>query len=356
MLPFLAAPRRYMLCPAATLELAYLRRRLVERGGWLRLLDGLLILFCVGVAATPLRLYITHETRSWIFLMMTIITGLHFAVALRTLLLAGNSITREKRWWDEFVLTGLDARQIVLGKWWAIIRYTAGSHLFVALLRLGLALAYTQYMHKGFNPLKCPFGGAAFCHVSYGYFLTGNGFNIAYEFEPLQPPLWKIVLAGLILVIFALLEVALLSAIGITSALMTSRNLRVFLAIAMRGILFIAAVLSIFATETNWRIVNAVSAYDCTPYYYPGMFAFVCPEWALLMETTELGIATFGDNGNFIAAMVMRPVGNDLFVFRNVAGSAFIGVVLYGIALWLALRVAQILVIRQKALRPYNSG
>ncbi len=353
MLPFLAAPRRYILSPTAKLELVYLRRRLVERGRWLRVLDGLLLLLCVGVAAIPLRLYVTHEYRGWMILMMVVITALHFTVVLRTLLLAGNSIAREKTWWDEFVLTGLDARQIVLGKWWAVMRYTAGSHVFVALLRLGLALAYTQYMHKGFNPMRCPFGGAAFCHVSYGYYVVGNGFNIVYDYAPLQPALWKIMLAGLILILFALLEVALLSAIGITSALLTSRNLRIFVAILIRGLLFLAAVLSILATETNWRIINAVSTYDCTP-YYPGSFPFICPEWALIMETTELGIATFGDNGNFIAAMVMRPTGNDLFVFRNVAGSALIGVVLYSFTLWLMLRLAQILVIRQKALRPYN--
>lgn len=354
MLPFLASPRRYIFSPPAQLELAYLRRQMTQRGRWLRILDGVFVLLCLWVATLPLQMYVTHQKRGWMLVMMFVISGLHLSVWLRTLLLAGNSITREKIHWDEFVLTGLDARQIILGKWWAIVRYTAASHFFVAILRLGLALAYAQYMHAGFAPLKCPFGGAAFCHVSWGYDYLTNGFSIQYQYSELQPQLWKIGLALGVLLVFALLEVALLAALGICTALFSSRHLRALVAILLRGILFIGAVLSIFATEINWRIVNSISEYDCSTYYYPGQFPFICPEWALILETTEIGLATLGDNGNFIAAMVMRPVGNDVFVLRNIAGSGTIGLTVYIFLIWLCLRVAQFWVVRQHALRPVD--
>lgn len=349
-------PRRYIFSPAAKIELAYLRRRLVGRGRWLRFMDGLFILLCLWVATIPLRIYVTHDTRNWIFLMMFVISGVQFTVWLRTLMLANASIAREYSpgRWDVFILTGMDAQQIVLGKWWAVIRYTALSHIFAAFLRLGLALAYAQYMHFGFSPMKCPFGGAAFCHVSWGYDYVWNGINLRLHYTELQPALWKIVLAAVILIAFSLLEVALLSAIGIMSALLMPRNLRLLTALLLRGILFLGAVTSIFATEFNGRIINSVSGYECTEYYYPS-FAYVCPDWALLMETTEIGLSSFGDNGNFIAAMVMRPTGNDIFVLRNVAGSGVIGASAYLFLIWLSLRIAHLLIIRQKALRPNDS-
>jgi hypothetical protein len=52
-----------------------------------------------------------------------------------------NSIQREKegRTWDNLVLTGVSAWQLVLGKWWATLWALWGDHLMVLLLRLGFA-------------------------------------------------------------------------------------------------------------------------------------------------------------------------------------------------------------------------
>lgn len=332
-----------MNSPVARLELAHLQRRLIKRGKWLRILDILMLLGCIWVATIPLRVYVVHETRNWLFLMMFVITGLHFAVGLRTLILASNSIAREQApgKWDVFVLTGLDASQIIIGKWWAVIRYTALSHIFVAFLRLGLALAYTQYLHGEFSPLNCPFGGQVFCHISW------HGGSLSY-FPELYPTQSKVILAIIMLVIFAVLEVALLSAFGLLATLLhKSRYLRFFFAVCLRGFLFIVAVLGIFAGEFNIQIANSFVYLNCSRDYY----SRCGDDWILVLETIEIGISTFGDNGNFIAAMVMRPVGNELFVFRNIMGSGLIGVILYLFFIWLALRLSQILIIRQRALR-----
>ncbi|HRF99264.1 MAG TPA: hypothetical protein PLZ51_28825, partial [Aggregatilineales bacterium] len=49
-------------------------------------------------------------------------------------------ITRERKGqtWDVLVLTNVDARQIVLGKWWASLVALWGDHAMIGFLRVGL--------------------------------------------------------------------------------------------------------------------------------------------------------------------------------------------------------------------------
>ncbi len=72
-------------------------------------------------------------------MLITMNVALYLVVILITLGLSARSITREKTGgtWDALVLTNIDARTIVLGKWWASLRALWGDHLMVALLRLG---------------------------------------------------------------------------------------------------------------------------------------------------------------------------------------------------------------------------
>ncbi|HRF96278.1 MAG TPA: hypothetical protein PLZ51_13825, partial [Aggregatilineales bacterium] len=52
--------------------------------------------------------------------LITMNVALYLIVILITLGLSNNSITRERKGqtWDVLVLTNVDARQVVLGKWW----------------------------------------------------------------------------------------------------------------------------------------------------------------------------------------------------------------------------------------------
>jgi hypothetical protein len=63
---------------------------------------------------------------------------IHFRTQLRTLALASNSISREKRGgtWDLLLLTPVSARQIVRGKWWATLRYVWRGYALLTLLRV----------------------------------------------------------------------------------------------------------------------------------------------------------------------------------------------------------------------------
>ncbi len=72
------------------------------------------------------------------FLVMNI--ALYAVVTLVTLGLSARSITRERtnHTWEILLLTHIDARQLVWGKWWASLKALNGDHLLIALLRLGL--------------------------------------------------------------------------------------------------------------------------------------------------------------------------------------------------------------------------
>lgn len=61
-------------------------------------------------------------------------------VTLVTLSLAANSISREKngKTWESLLLTNVDSRRIVWGKWGATVQALWGDQWMVALLRLGL--------------------------------------------------------------------------------------------------------------------------------------------------------------------------------------------------------------------------
>lgn len=103
-------------------------------------------------------------------LMVTMNVALYVVVLLVTLGLSASSITRERtgKTWDNLVLTNMDSRRIVLGKWWASVIAMWGDHLMIGLLRLGLVawlvISYERYLglppaafslpaHIGYIPL-----------------------------------------------------------------------------------------------------------------------------------------------------------------------------------------------------------
>ena len=75
------------------------------------------------------------------FLMYLMNVVLYPVVTLVMLALSLHSISREKvgNTWDTLRLTNMDARQIVLGKWWASLRSMGGDQVMVALLRFGVS-------------------------------------------------------------------------------------------------------------------------------------------------------------------------------------------------------------------------
>ena len=67
---------------------------------------------------------------------------LHFVLMIQTLSLSANSVAREKQAnnWDMLVLTGIDARQIIRGKWWATVLRMWPMYAFLGILRAAVII------------------------------------------------------------------------------------------------------------------------------------------------------------------------------------------------------------------------
>lgn len=119
----------------------------LNRALWLSLLIPALsiALFCVLLAAVDPLQFATHPGERYLTItrILGVISGvtfyLHFQVQVTTLGMAADSIAREKRsgTWESLLLTGLDARQLVWGKWIAIVRLMWRDYLRLGLLRVG---------------------------------------------------------------------------------------------------------------------------------------------------------------------------------------------------------------------------
>jgi len=130
--------------------------------------------------------------------------AMYLVLTMITLALASNSISREKRGktWDNLLLTGVDARQIVWGKWWATLAALWGDHAAAALLRLGI--------------------------VAWGVAVLG-GEALYQPIIPFLPTMLSYLVAGaLLLVGYAVVDAALTAALGLLIPLTRFDNAAAF--------------------------------------------------------------------------------------------------------------------------------
>jgi hypothetical protein len=94
--------------------------------------------------------------------MLAMNVALYLVVILITLALSANSVSREKlnKTWDVLLLTNVDAKAVVLGKWWASLKALNGDHAMIALLRLGLVGLFVAFKAPQLaeTPLGLPTG------------------------------------------------------------------------------------------------------------------------------------------------------------------------------------------------------
>lgn len=129
-------------------------------------------------------------------------------VTLVTLALAANSINREKRrgTWDMLLLTNVNARQLIWGKWWATLGAMGWDHGVLYVLRLGpLALG--------------------------GLFLL---IYVMIRIEPFpelgqMPMFLPFVLVPVLLAVFTLLDAALTAALGVLIPMLPLEGAAAFL-------------------------------------------------------------------------------------------------------------------------------
>lgn len=131
----------------------------------------------------------------------------HFSLMFRTLALAANSITREKQSgsWDLLVLTGVDAQQIVRGKWWATIQQQFPHYVWLGVFR---ACAAVYWM-------------AANSRLMYG--MIYSPYYSAMSIEILLPAPLGILVAGLIVFGFTIVNLFFTAACGIQASAQTQR-------------------------------------------------------------------------------------------------------------------------------------
>ncbi len=104
-----------------------------------------------------------------LLLMITMNVALYVVVILITLGLSAASITREKtgKTWESLLLTNIDSRRIVLGKWWASMLALWGDHLMIGLLRLGMVAWVIVAFAQNRGLPDAPFG----LSIGLGYVL-----------------------------------------------------------------------------------------------------------------------------------------------------------------------------------------
>lgn len=357
MFPSLTLLKRIFNGPILRNDIAYLRAHTRNHNPWLRRAGYVLVAFASIMASLPLWIYITDDFPTYLLLppMVVAIYGVQLVVSAHTLILATHIANRERQTgtWDSLVLTGIDARQILLSKWLAVMLQVWPGHVLAALLRSGLAYGLVQL----FDVIN--FGGCAkyfsapLCYFSYPW----------GRMDGALPSLPLILLSFVVLVIFGLLEAGLLVALGSFGAWSTQehRNAAVAIGATIRVVLMLVVAYS-------WQLINyygsPISNRIIEPYIIPyasnqvwGVpYRFSSSLYSATVELTyaaQLTLSTVADNGTVIITDLMRPNAPPIHVLRRLAAISY-GLGLYFVLILLLLQLTKRFLVRRGALYPPN--
>ena len=202
--------------PVAQAELDHLRRITVSRSALIRIFTrGLFIVMNVIslliVALVVSRAVKTPDTYyeyseiiiQVVVLLMVYTVFMHFQVMFRTLGIASNTILREKQshTWETLILTNVNARQLVLGKWLAVIYIMWKSYTWLAVLRVGASLGF-------------------------GAIILSNDRNIILWFrnQPTLSPVRDLVYAIVLVILFTFANLLFTAAAGVIASLLGRVN------------------------------------------------------------------------------------------------------------------------------------
>jgi hypothetical protein len=135
-----------------------------------------------GVSAYDLHPALQSVVSTLTMLIIIVFAGQHLGWVNRAVRGAGLSLAREKqgRTWESLLLTNIDARQIVLGKWWGTLRAVWAGQGRLLALRLVMTLWLASPLSGGRAALGVPLDAlslllACIVAVSYPPFFTGFG-------------------------------------------------------------------------------------------------------------------------------------------------------------------------------------
>lgn len=253
--------------------------------------------------------------------------ALHFRLMFRTLSRSVHSIAREQhgRTWDMLVLTGQDARQIVLGKWWATVRGLAADYLVLGALRTAVIV----WMASSF--------GRVMLVIYAGTYATPYA-------NPLTPPETRLpgpalyLLAGALVIGLTLANLGLTAACGLlASAAGRSSSLALALAAAIRTGLLTGAALLILLPYGAARLTFLLFDLNLTG----------------LDDIVPRLTATLVDNGVTLGGeLVAYRFFNEPTTTRSVIAAGLVALAVYGLFTWALLAGAERRAVRRMALPP----
>lgn len=255
----------------------------------------------------------------------------HIGILFRTLLTAASLIssTRTSASWDLLVLTGLPARQIVSGLWWAVMRAALPDWLRLLPLRVGA----TVYIGASFS---YPMIGL----YSYSLGMTTGSRTPDLVLVPPSP-------LGLLLIVplslgFSLLAGALAAAIGLlASSLVKRASLALAIAFALLiGLLGTGLLVAALAHRVSWTL------------FPPDNFALTPAYADFTTINNAVALSWFDNGGSLLSSLVVysampAPVDSGALwaLVRNRNGQIYSGwsvalipVIVAGLA-WLLRRV-----------------
>lgn len=137
--------------PVAQVEHTHLTRNISNRLPLIKhgmlLFDSLLLFWAFGLGTfalghvmgekLPDSYSIPSGLQQIVILLAVITLVVHFRVIFKTSVIASNTVLREKMsgTWETLILTNVDTRQLVLGKWWAVVCMVWRSYALLAALR-----------------------------------------------------------------------------------------------------------------------------------------------------------------------------------------------------------------------------
>ncbi len=207
-------PRTFVDNPIARAELNH-QERTAEQRRWRRwpalfmfalgigLLSNVVVLLApllarpIGMPVDNLREILFGWSGTVTILIGALIMIHHLSFSTAAIQIASSSIAREKRGltWESLLLTGVDARQIVFGKWWATMRTLWRAYR--SLLWLRFAVALWMGLSVGTSRIS-PFAS--------------------------QPALLDVLLIGLVTAIFPLCYAAFAVTMGLLASLLTGQE------------------------------------------------------------------------------------------------------------------------------------
>src|SRR5205085_3116619 len=115
--------------------------------------------------------------------------------------------------WDALILTGVNARQIMFGKWRAVLEHVAPWMLMLGVIRLAMIPVFLLALTNFYGSFVLRFGS---------YYASSSGYSASATDVAWVP--WSTFLAVVMSVVLTVLDVMCCAAIGLAASAVTRRT------------------------------------------------------------------------------------------------------------------------------------